>query len=144
LKGYPAWFSPKLIALIFGLLLLTGTFLIPSTFLRIEFEVPYRLGGNYRISVTALHTFLGFIVIAIVGALSALHMRQGWNKKSERRTGLGLTILISLLVLTGLAIYYLGDESASIVASFMHLAIGLLLPLIYIWHVFVLRPRKRK
>jgi len=123
---------------------LTGILLIPSTFLRIEIELPLSLTAPLRISTTALHSIFSYLMIAVVGALATHHFSLGWKMQKKRKTGLSVFLIFVLLALTGIAIYYIGDQELSVVASFAHLSLGLLLPILYVIHLYFSFVQKKK
>lgn len=68
------------------------------------------------------------------GGLFVVHMPKGWKDRRQRNIGLGLTALVGLLILTGYLLYYLGSDGLREWASLIHWAIGLAVPIIFIWH----------
>lgn len=82
------------------------------------------------------------------GGLFVVHMPKGWKDRRQRNIGLGLTALVGLLILTGYLLYYLGSDGLREWASLIHWAIGLAVPIIFIWHYVsrteAQRARKRK
>ncbi len=133
--GYPRWFPWVLICLLAGLFI-SGGLLLPTLLdMRLEWDVIWRLGGSQRIAVAALHVGLGFILLAALGALAVIHMRLGWRRRQNRFSGALLPVLIMGLTLTGLGIFYFGDDDLSLLASVSHTAIGLTLELMFIQHV---------
>ncbi|MDG0818179.1 hypothetical protein [Bdellovibrio svalbardensis] len=136
MKGYPKWFSVKFISICLGVLFLTGLLLTPTTLeVRLDKTVPWRLSADSRVAVAGIHTLLALISIAIVGALSSIHMRKEWNRKRNRVSGISLVAVFVFLALSGLGIYYFGNETLSVLASVSHLTVGILILFIYIWHL---------
>lgn len=136
MKGYPSWFTPKLISIIMALLFLTGLLLAPTTLvLRMQLEFPWRLNSDYKVFTAALHAFFSLITIAVIGALSSIHMRQEWKREKNRLSGIILLSILFFLTLTGLGIYYFGNDSLSTISSVSHLAAGIVVFVIYVWHL---------
>lgn len=139
MKGYPNWFSWIFISLILSLVFFSGIIMIPTALhMRLEWEVPWRLSGESRIAVTALHVFFSFVTLVILGALSSIHMRQGWKKKSRRASGISLVGFFAFLTITALGIYYFGNENLSLIASVGHMTAGVFLLFVYLAHVFII------
>lgn len=136
MKGYPKWFSANLITTILVVLFLTGLLLTPTTLVvRLEKEVPWRLSADSRVVVAGIHLLLALVALAIVGALSSIHMRKEWNRKRNRASGITLVGIFVFLSLTGVGIYYFGNETLSLLSSVSHLVVGLLIAAIYVWHL---------
>ncbi|MGE5086215.1 MAG: hypothetical protein ACM3MG_07935 [Bacillota bacterium] len=136
MKGYPKWFSANLITTILAILFLTGLLLTPTTLVvRLEKEVPWRLTADSRVVVAGIHALLALISLAIVGALSSIHMRKEWNRKRNRLSGMSLVGIFIFLSLSGLGIYYFGNETFSVFSSVRHLIVGLLISAVYVWHL---------
>ena len=117
-------------------LFLTGLLLAPTTLVvRLEKEVPWRLSTESRVVVAGIHLLLAFIALAIVGALSSIHMRKEWNRKRNRASGITLVGIFVFLSLSGIGIYYFGNETLSLLSSISHLVIGVFIAAIYVWHL---------
>ncbi|MBO9667034.1 MAG: hypothetical protein J7501_09495 [Bdellovibrio sp.] len=141
MKGYPKWFSAKFITTTLAVLFLTGLLLTPTTLaVRLEKEVPWRLTADSRVVVAFLHALLAFIALGIVGALSSIHMRKEWNRKRNRASGATLVATFVFLCLSGLGIYYFGNETLSLYSSISHLIVGILIAAIYVWHLAYKKP----
>ena len=135
MKGYPSWFTPRLISIILAILFVTGLLLAPTTLqIRLQLDFPWRLNSDYKVFTAALHSFLSLITIAMVGALSSIHMRQEWKREKNRLSGILLLGTLFFLTLTGLGIYYFGNDFLSSISSVSHLVAGIIVFLIYIWH----------
>ena len=134
MKGYPKWFYLMLCSVLVALFA-TGTLLAPTILdLKLEWDMPWRLASDQRIGVAALHTLLSFLTLTLIGALWSVHMRSGWKRRSNHHSGLGLIVVMLLLLITGIGIFYLGDEDNAMIASLGHMAIGGMLPVIFSYH----------
>ena len=140
MKGYPQWFSKKLIHSIFFITFVSGILLLPIVFeMKLDWNVPWRLTGGYRIGTTAIHLLAGFFVCAVLGALTTFHMRSGWIRKEKRLSGALLTSLCILLILSCIGILYSGHEGVSFVSSLTHSIIGIVISAIYIVHTLIIK-----
>ncbi len=61
-------------------------------------------------------------------------MRIGWRHHKNIRSGLSMVFTLLALILTGIGIYYLGED-LSISASVAHILIGFSLPCFFIYHI---------
>ena len=110
MRGYPKWFYRFLVAS-FVLLTLSGLLLIPNALdMRLEWDMPWRLAGSQQLTIVAIHAILAFLIVSQMGALWSVHMRIGWRHHKNIKTGLSLVAILLALILTGIGIYYLGDE----------------------------------
>lgn len=136
MKGHPRWFRPGLMAVALSLLL-SGLLLAPSMLMmRAEVEVPWHLDGSQRVGVAAWHALSAMLATWVVGALWTVHMRAGWRRRLQRVSGALLVGLLSVLAGSALGIYYLGDESLSVLAAWVHLVVGLVILLPFAWHAW--------
>lgn len=134
MKGYPRWF-PRLLAAGVLLVGVTGALLATNTLeMRAELPLGWHVGGPLRTWTSALHALAGFVLMWFCGSLWSIHMRAGWRRREQRRSGLALALLLLALALTAVGIYYSGDEGLANWLSYGHLAAGLLLVAILAWH----------
>lgn len=137
MRGYPAWFYPLLLLTV-AILFATGCLLAPTMLdLRLEWDMPWRLGGDQRIAVAALHAVLSFLMFALLGSLWSVHMRAGWRHRKHWRSGLGMVALMLFLLASAIGIYYLGDEQAAMASAVSHLAAGALAFLLFGYHAVI-------
>lgn len=141
MNRYPAWF-PNTLLCIFGLLVGSGVLLIPSALLfRLEWDVPWALPGDSRVGVAAIHVGAAMLVLVAIGALLPVHVRNEWNKRRNRRSGIGIIALVGLLALTGLGNLYAGAPLLSKTTCMTHIFLGLAVSIVACLHIF-LRPRQ--
>src|SRR5512144_3124359 len=72
-----------------------------------------------------IHGGAAMVVLVLLGSTVALHAPAGWRERQNRCSGLLLSALMAVLVLTGFLLYYLGGEGARSVASVVHWGVGL-------------------
>lgn len=134
MTNYPKWFVPALVGTLL-LMFASGMLLAPTTLtMRIEWDLPWRLPGNARVPVAALHAAGGFALMLLMGALWSVHMRSGWRRRQQRVSGTVLGVLLLLLAATAVAVYYLGDDTLGSAAAVIHLMLGLALAGPFAWH----------
>jgi hypothetical protein len=134
MKGYPRGFRRLLLATLLAVAL-SGLLLVPTLLtMRADVELAWRLPASGRVGMAALHAGVGMLLLALCGALWSVHMRAGWRKHRQRGSGGTLTVAITTLALSALALYYAGDETWSTAAAWIHLAAGLALAGVFGWH----------
>ncbi len=84
-----------------------------------------------------------FVSLIAFGYLLASHIPTGWRTKRARRLGLTMVASIVLMALTGYGLYYIADEDWRAAVGWLHLGIGVLLPLTLMLHIFFARRAKR-
>lgn len=135
MKGYPDWF-PKTIIITVVLLSVTGCLLIPTMLdFRLEWDIPWKLSGKQHVSVAALHVMLSYFILILMGSLWRIHMRIGLRIKENRGTGFIIVSILTVLTITGIGIFYLGNKQLSVTASIVHLLAGVLIPLFFFYHI---------
>ena len=136
MKGYPRWFF-ALLLFIFAALFITGVLLTPTSLdLRLEWDVPWRLGADWHIAVAATHTAVAFVMLMLLGALLGIHARAGLRRRRNVYSGLALVAIMAVLMATAVGIYYLGDEQMAMMTALTHLAVGLGAPLLFGYHAW--------
>jgi cation transport ATPase len=81
-----------------------------------------------------IHGAAAIAFLIVFGALIPIHMRRAWRGKRNKLSGMVILATCSLLILTGYALYYWGEPASRSVISFIHLGIGILLPVILLVH----------
>lgn len=134
MKAYPRGFLTVLLASLL-LMAVSGLLLTPTSLtMRFDMELPWRLTHGGRLMTAATHAFAGFILMLLTGALWSVHMRSGWRRGRQRVSGVSLGLSLLTLAATAIALYYLGDDSLAAGAAFLHLAAGLMLSGLFVWH----------
>lgn len=139
MNGYPKYFLWLLIATSL-LLFISGVLLTPSVMIfRLELESDWLMdlplsSGDLRLLVTVIHAIFAWLMVWLIGALWAIHMRSHWRRNENRASGAVLSAYWALLLFTGLGIYYFGGEDLSKLSSLIHTVFGLLMPLGMIIH----------
>lgn len=82
-----------------------------------------------------LHGATAMAMLVIFGTLLPTHVRFAWHSKRNRPNGITLISVFSFLILTGYGLYYFGDERLRSWTSWLHLVVGLALPLALVLHI---------
>jgi len=104
-----------------------------------ELPAPHPWAGP-MLAVHGIAAQLALIVFALVGQG---HLRAGWRVGAQRATGATLGTAIGLLALTGLGFYYSASEAALPWLRWSHVAIGIALPALLVWHASRARQARR-
>jgi len=139
MKGYPGYFR-NFLYLVMVTLSLTGLAIIPSALeMRMEWNVPWALSGDSRVAIHALHATAAFFALFIIGALWVIHIRAGWKRRKNHHSGLAMLLIFAALFLSGIGLYYAGEESLGRLSVIAHLLTGMVLPLTVVVHIVVAR-----
>lgn len=82
-----------------------------------------------------VHGAAAMAILAILGTLLPTHVRFAWHARRNRPNGILLISVFAFLILTGYGLYYLGDDRLRSWTSWLHLVVGLALPLVLILHI---------
>ena len=83
-----------------------------------------------------LHGGCAMLVLVVIGSLLPVHVRRGWHLRKNLLAGWVLGSLALLLVASGYALYYVGNETTRPWISVFHWVLGLGAPLVLAWHVW--------
>ena len=81
-----------------------------------------------------LHGISAFAALIVFGSLMPLHLRSGWLRRRNIASGLSITIVMIVLIVTALLLYYGGEEMRAPI-RWTHIGIGLLAFVLFPIHV---------
>jgi hypothetical protein len=81
-----------------------------------------------------LHGAAAMAFLVLLGTVARDHIPLGWRARRNRSSGAGLVSLVIVLVATGWALYYAGNDSIRGAAGLAHTGLGLGLPLALLVH----------
>lgn len=81
-----------------------------------------------------VHGGFSFIFTFLFGSL-LFHISSGIVKKWNRKSGVSMLTTCVVLIVTGVLLYYTGDERTREITVYVHLIVGLLLPILICVHV---------
>ena len=97
--------------------------------------------GDFEISAKAwamkIHGAAAMAILVLVGMLLTGHVRFAWRARRNRGNGSLFLGGFGILTVTGYGLYYAGGESLRAWTSWVHLGVGLALPLLLILHVWL-------
>ncbi|HUQ76088.1 MAG TPA: hypothetical protein VM183_15295 [Burkholderiales bacterium] len=79
-----------------------------------------------RSALMQIHGTASMALLVLIGAVTALHAPAGWRERKNRWSGATVAGALTFLALTGLLLYYLGDERARAMTSLWHWTVGVL------------------
>jgi heme A synthase len=95
-------------------------------------------------SLLMLHGGGAMLTLLLLGALVPLHVQRAWRGRKNRTTGATMVTLNVLLVVTAFGLYYAGSDVVRLWISDVHIAIGMILPALFIIHVLLGRRSARR
>ena len=81
-----------------------------------------------------MHGAFAFASLWMGGLIWGVHITRFWPGRRRRWSGSILTAVFALLILTGYLLYYVADDHARPMISYIHWIIGLLCPTLFLWH----------
>lgn len=116
------------LSLTIWILWLTGLFLFLIT---LEFfKINAFLAPNIRI----LHGCLAYFFLVLFGILFVQHIPTGLMGTKNKKSGIGLISVTLFLIISGLALYYSGNEWIRENVILTHTIVGLGFPWLFVWH----------
>ena len=84
--------------------------------------------------VITTHGVTACLAVFLFGTISAGHIRVGWILRKNKATGIGNIVTLSLMILTGLGLYY-GSEEIRDLAVLLHWIFGLVFLVVLTLHL---------
>jgi cation transport ATPase len=94
-------------------------------------------GRNWQPSLMKIHGFAAMGFVLLLGTLLPVHVRHAWHARRNRANGVFFLSAVSILTLSGYALYYLGNENLRALCSNLHLWLGAAAPLLLAWHIWL-------
>jgi hypothetical protein len=76
------------------------------------------------------------VALVLLGALIPVHVLRGWRSQRNRLAGAAMVIANVLFVATAFGLYYAGSDTWRPWISDVHIAVGLVLPVLIVIHVW--------
>jgi hypothetical protein len=97
--------------------------------------------GEFEMSAKAwamkIHGAAAMAVLVLVGMLLNEHVRLAWRARRNRANGSVFLSAFAFLTITGYGLYYAGGEGLRAWTSWIHLVMGLVLPILLLIHIFL-------
>ena len=84
-----------------------------------------------------IHGAAAMAILVLIGMLLSGHVRFAWRARRNRANGSIFLRAFAVLTITGYGLYYAGGESLRAWTSWIHLAVGLALPILLVIHIFL-------
>jgi hypothetical protein len=126
---------------IFGMLFLSGILWWGIECLTFTNETMNETWGGLKPWLMRIHGATAMASLIMLGFLIPRHMQRGWAQDRNRLAAVGLVVGCMFLILSGYGLYYCGDEALRAWLSSAHIASGILLPIILVWHIISGRTR---
>jgi hypothetical protein len=84
-----------------------------------------------------IHGAAAMAILVLVGMLLTSHVRFAWHVRRNRGNGSLFLGAFGILTITGYGLYYAGGETLRAWSNWIHLAVGLALPLLLILHIWL-------
>lgn len=93
--------------------------------------------GQWKTWSLQLHGAAAMAALVVIGMLLGTHVKSAWRANRNPLNGVLLLTVLGILTVTGYALYYAGNELLRTWSSWIHLGIGLLLPIALLIHIVV-------
>ena len=97
--------------------------------------------GDFEMSAKAwamkVHGAAAMAVLVLIGMLLNAHVRFAWHARRNRANGSVFLSAFAVLIITGYGLYYAGGERLRAWTSWIHLAIGMILPILLLIHILL-------
>ncbi len=97
-----------------------------------------------KTGLIALHGWSAMVFVLLLGAVLVNHVRRAWHARRNRPNGAFFLTAVSLLTLSGYALYYTADENWREAISHLHLWLGVTAPALLLWHILSGRRATRR
>ena len=82
-----------------------------------------------------VHGASAFLVMMLLGAVFFAHIPLSWKTKRLRKVGIFLTTVVVLQFVSAYALYYLSSDFLRFLIEWLHLGLGVSLPIILVIHI---------
>lgn len=88
-----------------------------------------------KTDLIVIHGLSAMTFVFLLGTLLMSHVRRAWHARKNRVNGALFLAAVSLLTLSGYALYYLADETWRSATSRFHFWLGFAAPILLFWHI---------
>lgn len=104
-------------------------------FVRVETEFSLQVHPMQNIFLI-LHGSSSIIFLILLGTVLPMHVYKAWKTKNNRLSGGFFLLLFTILILTGIGLFYSGVEYNRRLLSVLHWVIGILFPIFFVIHIY--------
>ena len=98
----------------------------------------------FAANLLMIHGGASMAMLIALGALIPLHMRLAWRASRNRVSGSVMVTLNGLLIATAFGLYYSGSDVLRAWTGYVHIGVGLALPILVLIHVLLGRRSRPK
>lgn len=98
----------------------------------------------WQFSTLKIHAAAAFAMMLLYGAFWGSHVPLAWRTKKSRNSGIGITVFIAIQIVSAYLLYYLANEFARSLTGWIHISVGLSLPIILALHIRAAKRSKRQ
>ncbi len=84
-----------------------------------------------------VHGAAAMATLLLLGALIPVHVLRAWRSRKNRVSGSVMVTFNTVLIVTAFGLYYLGSETVRPWMSWIHIAAGFSLSLLFPVHIFL-------
>jgi hypothetical protein len=92
---------------------------------------------NAKAWAMKVHGAAAMAALVLIGMMLSTHVRFAWRAHRNRANGSIFLSAFAVLTITGYGLYYAGSERLRAWTSWIHLAVGLILPILLVIHIFL-------
>jgi len=115
--------------------------------LRYFFETPTEFGFTrhpWEPTLLWIHGALSIAIVYLLGWIMARHASEAWRQHKRRASGGLLTLIVTVLSVSGFMLFFVSDEEWQTWATRVHEIVGLIVTLFAIEHWRVLNGRRAR
>lgn len=84
-----------------------------------------------------IHGAAAMATLVLIGTILTTHVKFAWRAGRNRSNGVLFLSTLGVLTVTGYGLYYAGDERLRAWTSWIHLGVGLALPILLVVHILL-------
>ena len=84
-----------------------------------------------------VHGGTAMAVLLLLGALFPVHLIRAWRARKNRISGSAMATFNAILIVTAFGLYYLGSETLRPWMSWIHIAAGFSIALMFPLHIYL-------
>jgi hypothetical protein len=84
-----------------------------------------------------IHGAAAMATLVLIGTILTAHVRFAWRAKRNRGNGVLFLSTFGILTVTGYGLYYAGGERLWAWTSWIHLGVGLVVPILLVVHILL-------
>jgi hypothetical protein len=100
-------------------------------------NAPDEFGSTSKSLAMKIHGAAAMAILVLIGTLLIGHVKFAWRAGRNRTNGAFFFSAFGILILTGYGLYYAGGEKLRAWTSWIHIVVGLALPILLFAHVLL-------